>query len=135
MQKLSKVKKDLRVLIVDDNPINREILSILVDDILQVSAEVVEDGCEAVERAMKEFYDVIFMDVFMPNLNGLMASEQIIKQQERNQFAVKSIIIGVTADYSISLQEACKRAGMYDCFAKPLDASFVSKKLKELLCA
>jgi CheY-like chemotaxis protein len=135
MQKLSKVKKDLRVLIVDDNPINREILSILMDDILQVSAEVVEDGCEAVEKAMQEFYDVIFMDVFMPNLNGLMASEQIIKQQERNQLTVKSIIIGVTADFSSTLQEACKRAGMYDCFAKPLDARFISEKLKELLHA
>jgi len=130
---LTKYSKKLRVLIVDDNPINRKILCILVEDILNVSAEVVEDGCGAVEKAMEEYYDVIFMDVFMPNLNGLMASEQIMKQQQRNQIVNKSIIIGVTADFSVSLQDACKRAGMFDCFAKPLDADFVSGKLKELL--
>ncbi|KTT28231.1 ATPase [Pseudomonas oryzihabitans] len=106
----------IRLLLVDDNPINRQV----VIGFLQgtgILIEVAEDGQAAVERLATERYDLVLMDVHMPRLDGLSATRLL-----RTRPALARLpIIAMTANGLPGDRERCLDAGMNDHLVKPLD--------------
>jgi PAS domain S-box-containing protein len=110
-----------RILLVDDEPINREIAQLQLEDV-DLLTDQAEDGEEAVAMAQKTRYAAIFMDMQMPKLNGVEATRQI-RQLPGYQ---STPIIAMTANAFAEDKAQCLAAGMNDFLIKPFvpDALF-----------
>ena len=105
-----------RVLIVDDEPVNREVARILLED-TGLLIDTADDGEQAVAMAGKAGYAVIFMDMQMPRLNGLEATQQIRGMPGY----LETPIIAMTANAFAEDRARCYSAGMNDYLIKPFD--------------
>jgi signal transduction histidine kinase/CheY-like chemotaxis protein len=103
-----------RILVVDDEPINREVALMQLEDVYLL-ADTAEDGQEAVDMARKTHYAAILMDMQMPKLNGVEATQQI-----RQLPGYQNIpIIAMTANAFAEDKAQCLAAGMNDFLSKP----------------
>nr|MBI1229690.1 response regulator [Cytophagales bacterium] len=117
-------KYPLRILVAEDLPINQKLILMILTR-LGYTPDFVGDGLQAVEKATRQAYDLIFMDVQMPQLDGLQATEQI-----RSVLAEKSpIIVAMTAGAMQEDRQQCIAAGMDDYISKPLEIG----RLKDIL--
>ncbi|MDO7905954.1 PAS domain S-box protein [Paenibacillus sp. JX-17] len=119
--------QDLRILIVEDHQVNQLVLKKMLER-LGWDAGVVDDGKQALQAVEQEGYDVIFMDVRMPVMDGLEATRLIRQKQLRRQ----PYIIGVTANALIGDREMCKAAGMDDYISKPIDRHELNQLMSRL---
>ncbi len=122
-------KADKRVLVVEDNQLNADILSHFLRD-YGVLYEVVDNGRRAVETYEDGKYDLILMDVMLPELNGYEATEQILARSRRKP-AIP--IIGVTAKVFRRDQLRCIESGMIDVVHKPVDFRLLRRVLDRYL--
>ena len=105
-----------RILVVDDEPINREVTTIQLEYV-DLHIDTAEDGAEAVAMAQENDYAVILMDMQMPKLNGLDATRQI-----RKLVGCEGIpIIAMTANAFVEDKAECIAAGMNDVLTKPFN--------------
>ena len=109
-------RKDINVMAVDDNRANLKLISAMLSDRVN-RVTTCSNGKEAVEQARKMPFDIIFMDIQMPILDGVSACAQI-KQNSLNQ---ESPIIAVTAHVLPGEKEQFLQKGMDDCLAKPIE--------------
>jgi CheY-like chemotaxis protein len=118
-----------RILLAEDVEINREIVIGLLEPTM-VEIECAENGREAVDmfRAAPDKYDMIFMDIQMPELDGYEATRQIRALDARRAKMVP--IIAMTANVFREDVEKCFEAGMNDHIGKPFDIETVMDKLK-----
>jgi hypothetical protein len=105
-----------RVLLVEDEPINREIAQMILEDIGFV-VDCAEDGVQAVERASQTPYALILMDMQMPRMDGLEATRQIRALPGGKDL----LIVAMTANAFAEDRERCLAAGMNDFATKPID--------------
>lgn len=113
-----------RILVVDDEPINREVVQIQLDA-LDLIVDTAEDGAEAVAKASAGLYAAIFMDMQMPKLNGLDATRQIRQIPEYKHVP----IIAMTANVFDEDRSQCFAAGMNDFLTKPFTPAELSGTL------
>ena len=109
-------QQPLRVLLAEDNELNREVAVELLRSI-GLSTECAVDGREAVAMAQATPYDLILMDVHMPELNGLEATRAI----RALPGCAQTPILALTASAFGDERDACFAAGMTDHLAKPVD--------------
>lgn len=121
---------DLKVLLVEDNPTNQKVAKLLFKK-MGISPDLALDGREAVESAAEKCYDVIFMDVQMPVMDGLEATRLI--RSATDSASHGSRIIAMTANAFSEDREACFAAGMDDYLAKPVTIDGVRAALHRAL--
>jgi two-component system, NarL family, sensor histidine kinase BarA len=107
-----------RILVADDNPINLELITIVLR---QLGAEISQatDGNEAVELACTEYFDLILMDIHMPNLSGLEAAKEIRDHESKKSRLTP--IIALTADVMPETKQQVEASGMVDYLIKPVN--------------
>ncbi|WP_374344633.1 ATP-binding protein [Phenylobacterium sp.] len=125
------VQGELRVLIADDNPTNRVVLQTLLSH-LGVASEAVGDGLKAVEAWSDRPWDVILMDIHMPEMDGLDAS-RLIRRREAELARPRTPIVAVTASVLTHETEAYYAAGMDNVIAKPIEATRLVEVLQQSL--
>jgi len=103
------------ILLAEDEVINQEIACTLLQD-CGLHVDVAGDGREAVKRVSENEYDLVLMDMQMPNMGGVEAAKQI-RALDRRQMP----ILALTANALVEDRMACLEAGMNDFFTKPLD--------------
>ena len=123
--KTDQTGKQLRVLVVDDVPVNLVVIEKMLDS-LGYMVESATNGREAVEAVRNGNYDMIFMDIQMPEMDGLEATRRI-RALDVEQSSIP--IVAITANTMESDRDACIETGMNDFLAKP----FVKKQLVTLL--
>ncbi|WP_446686461.1 response regulator [Paenibacillus sepulcri] len=114
------------VLVADDNEINQKLTLRLLDK-MGIDADVVSNGREAVSRAAQKRYDLILMDLRMPVMDGLEATELLLADSGEDH---SPVVIAMTANGQSSDRERCLNAGMADFLTKPIQAGDVREILK-----
>ncbi|WP_227368572.1 response regulator [Halomonas sp. M20] len=110
--------RSVRILIVDDGPVN----SMLARDVLSrhgLAVDMAGGGKEALALAQRHFYDLVFMDIFMPVPDGIETSIRWREEESLSQDARRSVLIALTANASERDRERFFAAGMDDYVAKP----------------
>jgi len=115
-----------RVLVAEDSLTNQMLVKLLLEKMgLQVT--IVEDGKEAVDKALSQPFELIFMDIQMPNMNGYEATK-ILRRK-----GLKTAIVALTAYAMKSDDEKCIAAGCSDYMAKPIDRGQLLQIIRKYL--
>jgi CheY-like chemotaxis protein len=115
----------LRILLAEDNPVNQKLAIRLLEQI-GYRAEIAGNGLEAISAIEGSVYDVVLMDVQMPELDGLEATRRI---RHRWPGAAGPRIVAMTANAMEGDREACLEAGMDDYISKPIRPEALSAAL------
>jgi len=118
---------DAKVLLVDDNEINREVALALLEP-FEMQIETAADGKEALELVQKKKYDLVFMDHFMPVMDGVEAAKKI--RLLDGEYYQKLPVIALTADAVQGVKEEFIAAGMNDFISKPISMDSITKAIK-----
>ncbi len=117
------VKYPLSILVAEDNPVNQKLTTRVLNKLGYQKIVIAQNGLEVIEKFDEQFYDVIFMDVQMPEMDGLEATRMIRLKQYH-----QPVIISMTANAMQGDREICLQAGMNDYISKPI-------KLEEVMIA
>ncbi len=104
----------LQILIVEDNPVNQQVLLLMLER-LGYRGDTASNGLEAVNAVKRQSYDLVFMDIQMPVMDGLTACQHIRQLPESNPW-----IVGLSANVFRESRESALSAGMNDYLTKPL---------------
>ena len=125
-----KIAKSLKILVAEDTPFNQTFILRLLEK-NGFHPTLVENGQQAVDRFEPDKFDVILMDVQMPEMDGFEATREIRKLEEQGGGRVP--IIAMTAYATEGDRERCLTAGMDDYVSKPISASKLFKAIKVLI--
>jgi CheY-like chemotaxis protein len=121
--------KGLKALVVEDNPTNLKMIVRLLENI-GISSDVAINGKEAVEMYKKNSYNIIFMDIQMPLMNGVDATKAIIKYEKENNLP-HTPIVAVTTNSLKGDRERYLNEGLDEYIAKPIDLNKFITVLKQ----
>jgi PAS domain S-box-containing protein len=121
----SKEISPLKILLVEDNVVNQKV-AIKILEKLGYGASIANNGLEAVDKIKEDNYDIVFMDLLMPKLDGISATK-MIREELNGRKSPK--IIAMTADTMVNDKDTCVKAGMDDYINKPIRV----EDLRELL--
>lgn len=117
----------LSILVVDDYIVNQEMTKEMLE-MMGCQVDVAENGREAVDMQSSNHYDVIFMDIQMPQMDGVMALEEIRKEEVNQKHPC---VIALTANALSGDKEKYLAAGFDDYMSKPVKIKDLEKVLKK----
>jgi len=127
-------KIPLRILIAEDNPVNAKLVVRLFEQ-MGYRVDVTANGLEVLDAVKRQPYDMVFMDIQMPEMDGLEATRRIQADLPEHQ---QPIIVAVTANALQGDRERCLKEGMHDYISKPIRIDMIkdtivrwSQKIKE----
>jgi PAS domain S-box-containing protein len=115
----------LRVLVVEDNPVNQLVATGMLGA-LGHAADTAEDGVAALAALERAAYDLVLMDVQMPLMDGYQATRAL---REREGDGDRTLVIAMTANAVVGERERCLAAGMDDFLTKPVDLEHLTRTL------
>lgn len=118
-------KYPMRILVVEDNPVNQMLAGRTLQK-LGYKADIAGNGVEALQVMQRNIYDMILMDVQMPEMDGLEATKQI-----RKQFSLQPTIVAMTANAMQGDRDDCLKAGMNDYISKPIKLEILIHTLEK----
>ncbi len=121
-------RRKCRLLVVEDNPTNQELVSQLLEK-MGLRADIVGDGPKAVQALGAVSYDLVLMDVQLPDMDGFMTT-RAIRTSTSGVLNPKVPIIAMTAHAMKGDKEKCLQAGMDDCISKPIRSMELSAVLE-----
>jgi PAS domain S-box-containing protein len=119
--------KDRHILLAEDGPDNRRLIEILLRN-AGAEVDLAKDGIEAIEQCLKNKYDLILMDIQMPNMDGLEATRILY-----NVHNCKTPIVALTANATTEDRQRCLEAGCQDYLTKPIERKNFFQVIKEVL--
>ena len=126
-------ERALRVLVAEDHPVNQQVIRGLLGQV-GIEVEIVDDGLQAVEATQTRDWDLILMDVQMPNMDGPTAT-RTIRQRETDQGLVRTPIIALTANAMVEQVESYLAAGMDAVVSKPIDLKRLLTTISDVMSA
>jgi CheY-like chemotaxis protein len=120
----------LRILVVEDNIVNQKVAQRLLEK-NGFTVEVVNDGKEAVKVLKNARYDLVLMDIQMPEMDGLEATVKIRQIEKRK--GNHTPVVALTANNSEAMRERCFEVGMDGFIAKPLEMNTFWEVVKPIL--
>ena len=121
--------RDIKVLVVDDNTLNREIFFDLLNNYKNnVEVEMADDGKMALLKIKQSNYDIILMDIQMPIMDGYEATRQIRRLKGSK---ASTPVIAMTAHVLDGVAEKCNQAGMNDYISKPINLAILHQIIKK----
>jgi CheY-like chemotaxis protein len=117
---LAKLRKDIKILMAEDNAMNQKAAQVVFKN-LGYEIEIAENGLEVLEMVKAKKYDIIFMDIMMPEMDGWEATREL-----RNQ-GIKIPVVPLTADFSDEARVIAKEEQMEDFLAKPIKIDEVKR--------
>ncbi|MEX1000709.1 MAG: response regulator [Crocinitomicaceae bacterium] len=115
--------KNIKILVVEDIPLNQLLLKTLLDD-FGFESDIAANGKIAIEKLQNESYDIILMDLQMPEMNGFEATKHIRKKMNSD-----IPIMALTAHVTAVDLEKCIEVGMNDYITKPIDEKLLYSKI------
>ncbi len=115
------------VLVVDDQVVNRQVVSAMLKQLNYTRVDTVEGGAQAIEAVRTQRYDVVLMDMQMPDVDGVQATRTI---RSEPLFATHPRIIALTANALESDRKLCLDSGMDDFLAKPLTMDALERTMR-----
>ncbi|MBK8251356.1 MAG: response regulator [Polyangiaceae bacterium] len=116
----------LRVLVAEDNPINQRVALLLLER-LGYRADVAGNGVEALDAVITRPYDLVLMDVRMPEMDGITATTRIKKELPPDR---RPRVVAMTANATVEDREACRACGMEDFLSKPIRTADLIRVLR-----
>ncbi len=115
----------LKILVAEDNPVNQQ-LALIVLKKQGFDPELAENGLEVIEKMRESHFDMILMDVQMPEMDGLETTQKI-----RKDFDHQPVIIAMTANAMQGDKEDCIKAGMDDYISKPVKPEIIANMIEK----
>jgi PAS domain S-box-containing protein len=125
---LDSEKHNIKILLAEDNPVNQKLALKLLEK-FGYSADPVSNGKEAIDILKEKKYDLVFMDVQMPEMDGFEATA-IIRDKNSGVLNNSIPIIAMTAHAMKGDEQKCIDTGMNDYLSKPIDAQLLLEKLR-----
>jgi CheY-like chemotaxis protein/HPt (histidine-containing phosphotransfer) domain-containing protein len=122
----------LRVLVVDDHPVNREVL-VRQLDLIGIAADSVNDGIEALEAWAAGRYIAVLADIHMPRMDGYELTRQIRAAETNGRKSARTPVVAVTANAMKGEEERCIEAGMDAYLVKPVSIDRLRTTLERWL--
>jgi len=119
--------KEIKVLVVEDIALNQLLMKTLLHD-FGFECDIASNGKIAIEKLQNNHFDVVLMDLQMPEMDGFEATDYI-----RNKMNLKIPIIALTANVTTIDLEKCKTIGMNDYISKPVEEKILYKKIVDLV--
>ncbi|MCX6142837.1 MAG: PAS domain S-box protein [Ignavibacteriales bacterium] len=116
----------LSILVAEDNPVNQKLLVRVLQQ-LGYTADLAANGVEVLKAVGKKRYNIVFMDVHMPEMDGLEATRKIVNSAKQGE---RPVIVAVTADALQGDREKCIEAGMDDYITKPIRVADIQAVLE-----
>ncbi len=117
----TEIDKNLKILYAEDNPVNQKLLVMMMKT-FGLDIDVAENGKVAWHKALEKNYNIILMDLQMPEMDGFEATRRIIEDVR-----TRPIIIAVTANASGPDRKKCFESGMNDFISKPIKADVLKQ--------
>jgi PAS domain S-box-containing protein len=124
-------KKTLRILLAEDNQINQKVALVILEKI-GYGADLAVNGKIALEKYMENEYDLVLMDIQMPEMDGFEATREIRRFERENPGREPVFICAITANRSQEDEERCFKAGMNSFISKPFRLEELTKVLNHL---
>lgn len=122
---------NVKILVVEDNSINQRVMLRMLDKLGFTSVDIAANGIEALNSTLQKKYDIIFMDVQMPEMDGITATEQM-RERDRSKDH-QPVIIALTAGAMKGDKEKCLTAGMDHYLVKPVKLEELNSMLNQVL--
>ena len=119
--------ENIKVLAVDDDPFNQSLIRLLLKS-WKISADIADNGREAISQLLRHKYDLVLMDIEMPGLNGYETTRVI-----RNEMLLNLPIIAVTSNNTERDRQLARESGMNDFVPKPILHSELLSSISEAL--
>ena len=110
----NEIDTSLKILYAEDNPVNQKLMALMLNA-MGLKVDIAQNGQEALQMALKKYYNIILMDIQMPVMDGIEASEKIVENSNS-----RPIIIATTANLAEVDKRKCFAVGMNDFLSKPL---------------
>jgi signal transduction histidine kinase/CheY-like chemotaxis protein len=117
---ISDIKSDLKILIVEDNKMNQKVLSTMLRT-LGYSCNIADDGNTGLQKAKETHYDLIFMDLILPEMNGYDTARKILTTDK------STLIVAFTADNMPDAKRKAELSGIKEFIAKPVRVEDLKK--------
>jgi len=125
------MNSQLSILLVEDNALNQRIVTFSLKK-YNHEVSIANNGLEAVEQFQKTSFDVILMDIMMPVMDGLEATQKIRSIEEENKVGKRTPIIAITANTMDNDRDKCISYGMDEFMAKPFDMEKLNSIFKQM---
>ena len=124
--------EDLKVLLAEDNAVNQRLMKLIFNQ-MKINVDIASNGKKAFEMHLQKKYDLIFMDVQMPVMDGLESTKLIREFEQTSGTFHRALIIALTGSEFSENKDLCSDCGMDDFIEKPIRVEMLLKYISRLV--